>query len=74
MERQINESGSYFLAHCTVALFLCHDDEIIMVSSSLNKQPADQWRDKSMGVAHIFVLIHGDYVFSLIFNLRWMGV
>jgi hypothetical protein len=42
-------------------LFFYHDDEIIMASSSLNKQLADRRRDRSMGVAHIFCLLHGDF-------------
>jgi hypothetical protein len=37
--------------------FFCHDDDIILASSSLNKQLVDRWRDRLMGAAHIFLLI-----------------
>jgi hypothetical protein len=43
-----------------IIYFLCHDDEIILTSSSLKKQLVDRWRDKSMRAAHIFLFIHGD--------------
>jgi hypothetical protein len=48
-----------------IIYFLCHDDEIILIFSSyLNKQLANQQRDKSMGPTHIFLPTNGDYLHS----------
>jgi hypothetical protein len=76
--------GAAHIFFCTLHddsfFFLFHDDEIILPSSSLNKWLGHQWRDRSMGAAHIFLLIeqwlffwHADEIIMASLSLnKWL--